>query len=103
MDKLDGDCHRYFGSMPNMSWIIGPGGRVLYKSDWTDTASIRRALEHLLEAKQYRQETKHLASPFRVEKLEYRPLDRGRFLGILEENGPKALNEYLAYKKSVET
>ena len=31
VDSLDGACHRAYGSMPSMSWVIDRGGRPVYK------------------------------------------------------------------------
>jgi hypothetical protein len=33
VDTLDGACHRAYGSMPNMTWIINKAGIPVYKSD----------------------------------------------------------------------
>jgi hypothetical protein len=43
VDALDGACHRAYGSMPNMTWIIARSGVPVYKSDWTDHYSVANA------------------------------------------------------------
>lgn len=94
VDSLDGACHRTYGSMPNMSWIFDRAGRPVYKADWTSVASIRKALEDLEASVERRRSSGQIVSPFRVERLEYRPQDRAAFKQGLERNGPKAVAEY---------
>ncbi len=93
LDALDGACHRYFGSMPNMSWIFTQAGKPIYKSDWTDTASLESALTYFLGVDKRRSGGARLG-PFRVERLDYRNVDREAFYAGLERNGPKAVREF---------
>ena len=93
LDALDGACHRYFGSMPNMTWIFNRSGIPVYKSDWTDANSVRNSLEYLLEVVKRRKTGERLA-PFTVERLDYRESDRVAFYQRLAENGPKAVEEF---------
>lgn len=93
VDALDGACHRAYGSMPNMSWIIARSGVPVYKSDWTDARSVANAVEYVLDVVRRRQAEERLA-PFRVERLDYRTQDRDAFYQGLERNGPKAVREY---------
>lgn len=93
LDSLDGACHRAFGSMPNMTWILSRTGVPVYKSDWSDAHSVANALEYLLEVRQRRRTGERLA-PFKVERLDYRDHDRHRFFEGLERSGPKAVEEF---------
>ncbi len=93
VDALDGACHRAFGSMPNMSWIITNSGAPVYKSDWTDPPSIANAVEYLLDVIARRRDGQRLV-PFRVERLDFRHKDQDAFYEGLERNGPKAVREY---------
>jgi hypothetical protein len=95
VDALDGACHRAYGSMPNMSWIISSSGIPVYKSDWTDPASIANALEYFVDVQPRRKAGERLA-PFHVERLDFRNQDREAFYAALERNGPKAVREYKA-------
>ena len=45
IDNLNGDVHRLYSGLSNMSWIIDHTGRIAYKASWTDSAHIRMALE----------------------------------------------------------
>jgi len=92
-DELDGACHQVFGGLPNMTWILGKTGTVLYKSDWTDVASVRNAVEYLLSARERRRAGEKLV-PIRVERLDYRSRDREEFLRVLEQCGPQAVRDF---------
>jgi hypothetical protein len=76
-----------------MTWIFNRSGAVQYKSNWTDTGSVARALEHLLDVNRRRREREPLA-PFKVEMLDYRVSDRAGFMRGLERSGPKAVEEF---------
>jgi len=93
VDSLDGACHRYFGSMPNMTWIINNAGIAVYKSDWSDAHSVRNSLEYFLSIPDRRRAGERLA-PFKVERLDYRNQERELFYAALERNGKKALEEF---------
>lgn len=98
LDSLEGDCHRAFGSMPNMSWIINRAGIPIYKSDWTDVISVDLAIQYYLSVKSRRRQGAQL-SPFKVERLDYRLQDRDGFYKGLKRNGPKAVQEFdIAFK-----
>ena len=49
VDALDGACHRVYGCMPNMSWILTQSGIPVYKADWTDARSIENAVEYFVD------------------------------------------------------
>jgi hypothetical protein len=92
-DSLDGACHRYFGSMPNMSWIFTNSGSPVYKSDWTDDNSIANAIDYFLAALERRRTGVRIV-PFHVERLDMRTADREAFMQGLERNGLKAVREF---------
>ncbi|RME88565.1 MAG: hypothetical protein D6770_06715 [Anaerolineae bacterium] len=93
VDALDGACHRAYGSMPNMTWIIARSGIPVYKSDWTDANSVENAIQYFLDVTARRRAGQPLV-PFRVERLDYRTRDREAFYKGLERNGPKAVEEF---------
>lgn len=93
VDALDGACHRAYGSMPNMTWIISQAGVPVYKSDWTDANSVENAVQYFLAALERRRAGERLV-PFRVERLDLRNQDREAFYKGLERNGPKAVREF---------
>jgi len=88
VDALDGACHR-----ANMTWIFNRTGRPIYKSDWSDAASVANALDYFLEV-QHRKKNKERLAPFHVERLDYRNHDRSAFFEGLERSGPKAVKEF---------
>jgi hypothetical protein len=95
VDALGGDCHRAYGSMPNMTWIFARSGVPIYKSDWTDTHSVENAISYFLEVLARRRQRERLV-PFRVERLDYRTSDTEAFYKGLERSGPKAVREFMS-------
>ncbi len=95
LDALNGALHRALGGMPNMTWIFSRGGVPVYKSDWTDAHSVGNSLDYLLEVAARRRSGERLA-PFRIERLDYRDHDRGRFYEGLDRSGPRAVAEFEA-------
>jgi len=98
VDALDGACHRAFGTMPNMTWILTRAGVPVYKSDWTDAASVANTLEYLSETRRRRAQGVRLAN-FRVERLDSRVSDPSGFRAGLLRSGPKALAEYERFQR----
>ena len=93
VDALDGACHLAYGSMPNMTWIFNSQGTPYYKSDWSDSASVRNAVEYFLDVRNRRRNKEHL-SMFRVERMDFRTQDQEAFFEGLARNGPKAVREF---------
>jgi hypothetical protein len=95
VDDLQGTAHEAFGRMPNMTYVLNAGHRVVFRSDWTDPPMLRFALEYLLDVQSRRREGARLA-PFYAEVQGFRWIDRAGFDAGLARNGPKALAEYHA-------
>ena len=94
VDALTGDCHRAYGSMPNMCWIFGRGGLVVYKADWTDVTSVHSAAVDLLGIVARRKKDRAVYGSFHVQRLEYRPNNPQGFVDGLKRNGPRAVAEW---------
>lgn len=93
VDDLDGTAHKAYGLLPNMSWVIGRGGSIVYKSDWTSAANVEAFLIRL-QAGRGRRPTTGTVSPYLTEQVEYRDLDRTAFYQRLLRNGPRAHDEF---------
>ena len=93
LDALDGACHRAYGSMPNMTWIVTRSGIPVYKADWTDAGSVANAASYFVDVARRRRERERLV-PFRVERLDFRTSEVEAFYRALERNGPKAVREF---------
>jgi hypothetical protein len=93
VDTLEGDCHQYFGSMPNMSWIMNRAGRPQYASDWTDSGSIANALEYYIDVATRRRAKAGLTG-FNVRRLDYRERDPQRFFEVLARSGDDAVRQF---------
>ena len=66
VDSLDGDVHRQFGGIPNMSWIIDHTGRVAYKAGWTIAPEIREALNDAIRVRKLKREASEKGVGFRT-------------------------------------
>jgi hypothetical protein len=81
--------HTAYGLMPNMSWVLGRGGTILYKAMWSSAARIGEFL-----ARQQAQPSRLAYAAFPTEQLELRRRDGEAFQSGLERNGPRAVSEF---------
>lgn len=89
VDDLAGTGHRRYGELPNMTYLVGRGGRVLFRADWTDAATVEAAIGYLLAARARRREGLRL-KPFYAEFVGHRWSDPAAFAAGLEVAGPQA-------------
>jgi hypothetical protein len=94
LDDIEGTAHRAYGTLPNMSWIIGPRGMIHYKAAWTDPGDIEDALRYSLDALERRGRDKLL--PYHSERLKWRGRDDTKFRARLIKNGPQAVKDFYA-------
>lgn len=94
LDDLSGTAHRGYGLLPNMTWIIGRGGLVLYKAAWTAPDDIEVALNRSMDGMARRAKDK--LNGFYTEQLAWRVDDREAFRRGLEVAGPKAVEEFFS-------
>lgn len=93
VDDLEGAGHRLYGLLPNMTYLIGRGGRVLFRADWTDPVTIEHAIRYLLDSRGRRREGLSL-KPFYAEFLGYRWSSQAAFMEGLEVAGPQAVADF---------
>lgn len=93
VDDLSGTGHKLYGSLPNMTYLISRGGRVLFRADWTDPPTIRFALNYVLGSRARRREGLRLA-PFYAEMVGYRWNDPARFQEGLARAGQQAVDDF---------
>jgi hypothetical protein len=93
VDDIDGTAHTAFGRLPNMTYILGTGNRVMFRSDWTDPDITRAAIEYLLARHADRRAGRRLA-PFYAEIEGSRWVDSAAFTAGLHRNGPRAVEEF---------
>ena len=55
VDDVEGTGHELYGALPNMTYVIDRGGKVLFRSDWTDPPTIEKVLDYILDAAQVAQ------------------------------------------------
>ena len=93
VDDIAGTVHRGYGLMPNMTWVIDRGGRVVYKADWTSAANVEAFLVRFL-AGRGRRPAGTAAVMYETQQIEFRHADRNRFTEHLLRNGPRAAAEF---------
>jgi len=93
VDDLTGTAHKLYGSLPNMTYLIGRGGRVLFRADWTDPRTIEYAINYVLNSRARRREGLRLA-PFYAEFVGYRWNDPGKFQEGLVRAGQQAVDDF---------
>lgn len=93
IDDLEGTAHEMYGRLPNMTYILGAGNRVLFRSDWTDAEITRSALDYLLARRSDRRQGQRLA-PFYAEIEGARWVDSAAFTAGLMRNGQRAVDEF---------
>jgi hypothetical protein len=76
-----------------MSWVIGRGGRIVYKADWTSATNIEAFVHRYRDARSTRP-TGGALSPYVSEQLEFRAVDRAMFSQRLRRNGPRAYADF---------
>jgi len=93
VDDLSGTVHRAYGSMPNMTWVIDRGGRVVYRANWTSAANVEAFLGRFLAARDHRPPG-ITAVMYETQQIEFRDTDRALFTERLRRNGPRAVVEF---------
>lgn len=89
VDDLEGTVHRAYGTLPNMTWVLGRGGTILYKAMWTSAERVGEFLRRHAE-----QPVGLRYAPFHTEQVEIRRRDGTAFAAGLERNGPRAVAEF---------
>lgn len=93
VDDLAGTAHRAYGLLPNMTWVVGRGGRILYKADWTSARNVEAFLEPHERGRRRRPASVAVAA-YVTEQIEYRDVDREAFYDRLRRNGPRSYDEF---------
>ena len=94
LDDIAGDLHIQYGGLANMTWIFTKTGVALYRSRWTDAPSAENAVEYYLDVQQRRRNREKLA-PFKVERIDYRDVNKQKRMDGLLKAGPKALDDWM--------
>lgn len=79
--------------LPNMTYLIGRDGRVLFRSDWTDPPTVETAIRYLLDVRAGRRDGLRL-TPFYAELVGYRLRDPAAFERGLAVAGPQAIADF---------
>lgn len=93
VDDLSGTGHLQYGDLPNMTYLIGRGGRVLFRSDWTDPPTIELMLNYMLNVREKRRAGERMTG-FHAEFAGFRVNDRAKFMEGLKIAGPQAVEDF---------
>ena len=74
VDDVRGSGHQLYGGLSNMTFIVGRGGSLLYKANWTDPGFVHVAVDYFQGVRDQRKEGVRLA-PYGGEILGYRVVD----------------------------
>jgi hypothetical protein len=91
VDDLEGSCHKAYGMLPNMTYIVGRG-QILYRANWTNARDVEDALEQSIFGLEHRRE-RDLRSMF-TERVAWRDTDHDAFRKGLERTGPQAVTDF---------
>ncbi len=89
VDDLEGTVHRGYGEMPNMIYVVGKDGRIVYRSMWTDHQEIQSVLENLVQVDEAELNGVRLRASY-TEKLHYGGYGPEINDKVLGRAGPKA-------------
>ncbi|MCL1593295.1 MAG: hypothetical protein M3132_02945 [Actinomycetia bacterium] len=56
VDDIEGTAHKTLGSLPDMVYVLDPGGEVVFRGDWNDTDALAEVLDAAATDKQLGQE-----------------------------------------------
>lgn len=102
VDDLEGTVHHAYGRLPNMTYIVNPGGTIIYRAAWTDPRTIRLALEQVLFERGERRAKRRL-TPYHMEWLPQRPNDDVTFVqDLFELGGERPVEEFIAAMDEVQ-
>jgi hypothetical protein len=93
VDDLVGTGHKLYGMLPNMTYVIGRGGKILSRADWTDPPTIEWTVQYIQSSRARRREDFHIA-PFYAEIVGYRWNSPANVMEGLRRAGPKAVEDY---------
>lgn len=93
VDDLVETAHTLYGTLPNMTYLISRGGRVLFRADWTDPPTIEYAINYVLNSRARRREGLRLA-PFYAEFVGYRWNEPAKFQEGLVRAGQQAVDDF---------
>jgi hypothetical protein len=93
IDDPIGTAHKLYGMLPNMTYIIGRAGKILFRADWTDPPTIEWAIRYIQDSRARRREGLYMA-PFYAEIGGYRWNSPAKAMEGLVRAGPKAVRDY---------
>lgn len=84
VDDVAGTAHRVLGGLPDLVYIVGPDGEILFRADWNDVPAVRQALRCITANEPVGQVDPH-----------FRPPPPWVTLPVLVRSGGDALRDFL--------
>jgi len=70
VDALEGDIHRIYSGVPNMSWVLDHTSRIVFKGSWTKINDVRSGLERAIQMREIKRGNTVIIQYYR-ENIEY--------------------------------
>lgn len=83
VDDLQGSAHSAYGSLPNMIYVIGKDGRVLFRADWNHAPIAARVIEIASQSEE-----------LQAERALFRPVKPHVLLRVLYRGGSDAVFDF---------
>jgi hypothetical protein len=83
IDDLAGSAHRAYGSLPNMIYVIGADGRVLFRGDWNQQRTVAKVIQKVIKGE-----------PVTGLRAGFRPIAPPVLLRVLHRAGWNALFDF---------
>ena len=93
VDEVRGSGHQLYGGLSNMTFIVGRGGNLLYKANWTDPGFIQVAVDYFQGVRDQRKEGIRLA-PYMGDIIGYRVVDHEEWYSGIGRGGQQALDDF---------
>ena len=97
LDDLEGTAHKAYGTCPNMTWIVGRGGFIHYKSSWTAVEDVEDALINVIDFQENR--AKNQWVPIYSERSAWSTRNMDDMMAGLERTGPQAVEDFVRSTK----
>lgn len=94
VDDFGGATHTAYGELPNMVYLIERGGRIVYKSDWTDALEIDEMCASLVRLDAMKSNKQPIIRQGVSQRLHWIPMDPGHRERIYRRSGEKAIRDY---------
>lgn len=97
-DDIEGSTHKAYGLLPNMVYLIGRDGVIVYKSDWTDAHELEGMCESLVRLDEMKAQQIPIIRQGISERLHWIAMEPALRERVYRRSGEKAIRDYLNAK-----